>query len=353
MTVPAQTPALTRLGFRTLWAGERLEPGQLFARVARVERGRAWLWSEQGDLELDLALYEQPHDVAVGDWMAVQPTPGQVLPVRRLARFSCIARRAAGERADRQLIAANVDTLFLVSSCNQDFSPERLERYLAVALEAGVTPVIVLSKADMTDDPERYAEQARALGRDLEVLTLDARESAAVGPLSRWCGTGQTVALIGSSGVGKSTLTNLLIGDAVQPTQDAREDDAKGRHTTTSRSMHALAGGGLIIDTPGMRELQLPACEQGLESLFADVLRHLGRCRFNDCQHAQEPGCAVREAIEAGVLDERRWRSYQALLEEQSRNAVSMAQRGESARKLTRSYRQYQKHARGNKGRKS
>ena len=325
---------------------------EILARVARIERGRAWLWADAQEFEVDLALYSQPHDVAVGDWLVLSQQPGQHLPLRRLPRHSLLARRAAGERADTQLIAANIDTLFIVSSCNADFSLERLERYLALALDGGIRAVVVLTKADLVPDAAGFVEQAEALGGADSVLAIDAHRDADVDALRAWCGEGQTVAMVGSSGVGKSTLINRLLGRAVQPTQAARDEDAKGRHTTTSRSMHRLADGGLIIDTPGMRELQLPACEDGLASLFAEIQPLLGRCRFNDCQHLHEPGCAIQAAIAAGELSQRRWDSYCKMQTEQARNAQSMAERRDSQRRQTRSYRQYQKHARGNKGRR-
>ncbi len=345
--------ALTALGFRARWQQECADagPGQFPARIARIERGHAVLWSASATHELDLALYPKSYDLAVGDWLLVRQEQNLTVPVRRLSRYSSVSRRAAGERADRQLIAANLDTLFIVSSCNTDFSLERLERYLVLALEAQVKPVVVLTKADRCEEPDIFRAAAAGLREELEVVCLNALDAHAVAQLQAWCGVGQTVAMVGSSGVGKSTLTNVLADERLE-TQSTREGDDKGRHTTTSRSLHRLRSGGLIIDTPGMRELQLPGCADGLEALFAEVVQYLGQCRFNDCQHASEPGCAIRQAIAAGELDERRWNSYAKLHAEQAINQQGIADRAARAKAVTAYQRKAQSTARRNKGKR-
>jgi len=218
-------------------------------------------------------------------------------------------------------MAANVDTMFLVTSCNDEFNLPRMERYLALALEAGVRPVVVLTKADCADSAERYRAAAAGLMRDLAVELVDARDPATLGGVRAWCGEGQTVALLGSSGVGKSTLVNSLAGAALQATGAIRAADAKGRHTTTGRSLHLLPDGGLLVDNPGMRELMLAAAEQGVTELFADVEELASRCRFGDCRHETEPGCAVRDAVADGSLDPRRLESYRKLREGETAQA--------------------------------
>ncbi|MCP4381284.1 MAG: ribosome small subunit-dependent GTPase A [Hyphomicrobiales bacterium] len=261
----------------------------------------------------------------VGDWLLLDQTGHR--PLRLLERKSLFKRRAAGTGRQLQLIAANVDTLLIVSSCNQDFNPARLERYLVLAREAGVMPVVVLTKADLADDPGSYRARAERLMPGLLVECVDARTSDGARPLQAWCDAGQTVALLGSSGVGKSTLVNALSGRPGQATQAVREDDDRGRHTTTGRSLHRLDAGGWLIDTPGMRELQLVDSETGVAELFADIVALGDTCRFTDCRHETEPGCAVQAALEAGTLDPVRLKRFRKLLAEEARNTSSLAER--------------------------
>jgi ribosome biogenesis GTPase len=213
--------------------------------------------------------------------------------------------------AQVQLIAANIDTAFIVTSCNLDFNVARLERYIALAFDAGVTPVILLTKPDLCDDPAPYVTDAEAISADVAVLTLNARSDEPASKLAPWCKPGQTMAFLGSSGVGKSTLTNSLSVSEVAATQAIREDDAKGRHTTSHRQLHILPNGCAVLDTPGVRELQLTDAESGVAEVFSDLDDLSTQCRFNDCRHASEPGCAILAALERGDIDEARlarWR---------------------------------------------
>lgn len=296
------------------------EAGYAPMRIATVHRARMSAESVYGPVKLKLPARSNTSDYAVGDWVLAEA--GSNLLVRRLERQSLLERQTMGARTP-QLIAANVDTLFIVTSCNDDFNPARLERYLALANEAGTRPVIVLTKADKIGDAADYQQQAAALQRDLAVVTLNAKQPSAAQTLAPWCGEGQTVALVGSSGVGKSTLLNTLAAKApeeAQLTGGIREDDAKGRHTTTSRSLHAIAAGGWVIDTPGMRTLHVSDLSTGLDVLFAEITELAPLCRFRDCTHAHEPGCKVREAVEAGTLDADRLERWRKLSDENREN---------------------------------
>lgn len=221
------------------------------------------------------------------------------------------------------MIAANVDTLFIVTSCNDDFNPARLERYLAIVNETGAEPVIVLTKVDAVVDPAPWRDRARALQRDLQVVTLNAKDPEAAAALAPWCRPGRTVALIGSSGVGKSTLLNTLAAKPEperQATGAIRESDDKGRHTTTSRSLHATPSGAWVIDTPGMRTLHVSEAAAGLQTLFAEITELAPHCRFRDCTHAHEPGCAVQAAVADGRLPAERLERWRKLDEENRAN---------------------------------
>lgn len=310
-------PTLASLGWTDLFAGQITtdESSLIPVRIATVHRSRMSAFGENGPLRLLLPGNANTTNYAVGDWVLVAPDTH--LLVRRLDRNSVLRRRTEGGRT-RQLIAANVDTLFIATSCNEDFNPARLERYLLLANEAGTTPVIVLTKVDRIADPSDFIRTAAALQRDLAVVTLNAKSPDAAAVLAPWCAPGQTVALVGSSGVGKSTLVNTLAGldgAASQETGDIREDDAKGRHTTTSRSLHPMASGGWLIDTPGMRTLHVSDIATGLDTLFAEIAERTDQCKFRDCTHAHEPGCAVQAAVKAGDLDAarvERWRKLNA-----------------------------------------
>ena len=247
----------------------------------------------------------------VGDWLLIDKVTLQ--PIRVLRRLNLFKRRAPGDPRKEQMIAANVDTLFIVASCNQDFSVARVERYLVLAREVGVNPVVVLTKTDLTDTPEDFATAARAIEPGLRVETVNGRDPASVARLATWCGRGQTVALLGSSGVGKSTLVNTLRGSDSIATQAIRARDGTGRHTTTAREMHRLAGGGWLLDTPGMRELQLSDAAAGISEVFDDFFLAAQGCSFSDCGHGSEPGCAVQAAIAQGTLTLERFKRWRQL----------------------------------------
>lgn len=271
-------------------------------------------------------------DMAVGDFVL---TDGERL-IRVLDRKTVISRKAAGIAAQAQLIAANIDTLFITTSCNHDFNEARLERYLAIAIEAAATPVIVITKADKPEDmpAEIYEDRAKALYEGAEVLLINAKSPEDIARLERYCGTGQTIALVGSSGVGKSTIARGLTGEDIE-VGDIREDDAKGRHTTTARSMHRMHAGGWLIDTPGMRELALHDASEGIATLFEDITDLATECKFSDCQHQTEPGCAVRRALETGELDPNRLERWRKLVDEDARNSETIAESRERGRKFS------------------
>lgn len=256
----------------------------------------------------------------VGDWLLINRETFE--PIRVLERLNLFKRRSPADPRKEQMIAANVDTLFIVASCNQDFSVARIERYLVLAREVGVTPVVVLTKTDLTETPETFAAAVRAIEPGLRVETVNGREPASAAPLSSWCGKGQTVALLGSSGVGKSTLVNTLRGSDSIATQAIRPGDDTGRHTTTVREMHRLDQGGWLLDTPGMRELQLSDASAGISEVFDDFIEAAQGCRFSNCAHGGEPDCAVRAEIAEGVLTSTRFDRWQKLAAEERANAT-------------------------------
>lgn len=319
------------------------------ARVMAVHRDRLRVAGSAIDTDVPpLAAHgDEEATATVGDWLLVDAET--LRPRRLLARRSLFKRRAAGTGRKLQLIAANVDTLFVVSSCNQDFNAARLERYLALAREAGVTPVVVLTKADLAAEPEEFARAARRLAPGLLVETVDARDPAAMACFDPWCARGQTVALLGSSGVGKSTLVNTLTGGRIA-TQGIREDDAKGRHTTTGRALHRLPAGGWLIDTPGMRELQLADAGQGIDGVFSEIVALGRQCRFADCRHQAEPGCAVLAAVAAGQVEAERLARWRKLVAEEARNAEDFAARRARDRSFGRVVRQAMKDKRSRRG---
>lgn len=339
--------AINELGWKTYFQQQlTLEEyeGIIFGRVIAHHRSGYIVCTEQEEFHLEHHISHP--QMTVGDWILLDE---QHRFVRLLDRKSLFSRRAPGSKLEEQYIAANVDTVFIVCSLNFDFNLSRIERYLTLVNEAKSEAVIVLTKADLCEDVEEKRQQVQSLDPFLMIETVNALEIDSLQGLQSWCSVGQTVAFMGSSGVGKSTLVNTLMKSQTQTTGGIREDDSKGRHTTTSRSMHKMPNGGLLLDTPGMREIQLTASEDGLSETFSDVETLISQCRFADCQHTNEPGCAVRSALESGELDERRVDNYFKLQREQARNSASLAEKRTKDKALGKLYRSVQSESRHRK----
>lgn len=318
---PAPLSALARLGWRNHFAAQ-VDAEEMAqtppVRIAEVHR--SGLIATGDGIQVTVP---PDDDLTVGDWVLWnEEAPNRSV---RLERTSLIKRRAAGRISYEQLIAANIDTVFVVTSCNADFNVARLERFLALAFEADVTPVIVLTKADQTD-PAPYLEKARAISDKVEVLAVNAKDEGVAATLAPWTKPGQTVAFLGTSGVGKSTLTNALTGGEIE-TAAIREDDARGRHTTRHRQLYFTPEGLGIIDTPGMRELQLTDAAAGISELFEDIEELATTCKFRNCAHESEPGCAVNAALADGTLDPARLDRWRKLIAEEAHNSESVAER--------------------------
>jgi ribosome biogenesis GTPase / thiamine phosphate phosphatase len=256
---------------------------------------------------------------AVGDWVAIEPKPGddtRALIHAVLPRRTKFSRQAAGEHVVEQVVAANVDTVFLISSLDANFNLRRIERYLAAARASGAQPVVVLNKSDLTRHAAELKAEAEVIAREVPVVVTSALKRGGVKALAPWLRPHTTVAFLGSSGVGKSTLINEILGEERQVTQENRAIDGKGRHTTTERELLLSPDGVLIIDTPGMRELQPWQAEEAVENVFADITALAGQCKFRDCTHGPEPGCAVQAALTDGSLELPRWNSYLRLARE-------------------------------------
>lgn len=321
----SSTDTLQSLGWRQFFQAQvEIESSWTPARVLRVHRNAIEVMHMDGATTVPLAGKSAALRITVGDWVLVDQAGPKVCAL--LERFGLFQRKAAGTSGAIQLIAANVDTLFIVTSANRDFNIARLERYLAIAHDASAFPVIVITKADTVESVDEFVAAAAKLSPGIVVEALDARCAENVEVLRPWCVTGQTVALLGSSGVGKSTLISTLAGIELA-TRAAREDDQRGRHTTTGRSMYRLNHGGWLIDTPGMRELQLVDVGDVLDEVFREVAELAAQCRFANCAHESEPGCAVQSAIASGALDAERLRRYRKLQSEDRRNTETLAER--------------------------
>jgi ribosome biogenesis GTPase len=302
------------------YAGEGYSAG----RIAIQHKTNYVLYTAHGELRGEVAgkihyLAHGSRDFpAVGDWVVIRSRPqeGTATIYDVLPRKSKFSRKVAGEKTEEQVIAANLDTVFLVTGLDGNFNLPRIERYLVLAWESGAMPVIVLNKADLCDDVDERVRQVEAIALGVPVLAISAARDEGLDELLDHLGPGRTGALLGSSGVGKSTIINHLLGKEILKTQEVRQGDDRGKHTTPRRELILLNNGGLLMDTPGMRELQLWGSAESIEETFEDIEALAAQCRFNDCQHDTEPDCAVRDALENGTLEERRWNNYLKLKKE-------------------------------------
>jgi ribosome biogenesis GTPase len=332
------------------WFSEQYEsvkaPGLVPGKAVSIEKEICHVLTPSGELAAQMSgrmRYEAGSGEdfpAVGDWLAVQPLKGEAKAVIKaiLPRKSKFSRQISGGRqrldggpTEEQVVAANVDTVFLVSGLDggRNLNLRRIERYLAIARASGAAPVIVLNKADLCPDIDAHIEDVQTVAYDIPVHAVSAVTGAGLDVLKLYTGKGSTIAFIGSSGVGKSALINALLGEERLATGEVRENDRRGRHTTTRRELFLLPGGGAVIDTPGMREIQVWGDETSLDNAFGDIATLAMDCRFADCKHDKEPGCAVQAAISRGDLDERHFQSYLKLQREIQRH--NARQEGKSA----------------------
>jgi ribosome biogenesis GTPase len=318
LTLPVTESLLHRLGWDDGWEAAFADyraAGLVPARVAVQHRGAYDVLHELGEQRMSAAnrLVREEGLPAVGDWVGIDLSTNLIEAL--LPRRTSISRKEVWQATREQILAANVDVSFLVQALPLDFNLRRLERYLAMAWESGAQPVVVLTKTDLVDDVQPYLDRAEAVSLgSCPVLAVSARTGQGLDDLRSWLEPNRTAVLLGSSGVGKSTIVNSLVGEELLATQEVREDDQMGRHTTTRRELILVPTGGVVLDTPGIRELQL--WDADLEQTFGDVEEIARRCRFSDCHHDREPGCAIRDALADGSLSPERWQSYVKLQRE-------------------------------------
>jgi ribosome biogenesis GTPase len=330
---PESVPALAAIGWR-----ENAPAGLAFAakasgRLARVvEQHRSHYVVNDGERDIKVQPpapwtrkdFSPEQRAAVGDWVRLDPLGDQITEL--LPRQSLFKRGAAGEHYRQQTIAANIDVVFVVTGLDGDFNPRRIERYLVLVIASGARPVVVLTKADRCEEVDALRERLSSIeGGGVAVHAVNAKDTASVAQLHDYLGPGVTAVLVGSSGAGKSTLTNTLLGIEKMKTGAVRDSDSRGRHTTTHRALIPLPQGGCLIDTPGMRELKLTGDEDVADMVFDDIEALAATCRFRDCRHGSEPGCAVRVALERGEIEAARWDNYRKLQDELASAADSFA----------------------------
>ena len=318
---------LTQLGFNKFFEQQLTtlnRENKLIGRIMLEHKHSYRVATEEGELLATVSgnfahnAFARDHYPAVGDFVLVSKMPGEDRAIihHLFERKSKFTRKMAGSQIDEQIVATNVDIVFLTMSLNADFNVRRLERYLVAAWDSGATPVIVLTKADLCDDVARYVSEVESVAFGVDIVVVSALDGSGLDAVKAYVREGKTIALLGSSGAGKSTLVNALANSELMKVSDIREDDAKGRHTTTHRELIVLQDGGCIIDTPGMRELQLWDQDGSLTTAFSDIEKYAANCRYRDCTHKKEPGCAVNEAIRNGELDASRLTSFNKLQRE-------------------------------------
>lgn len=329
----------------------------IVGRIAVEHRSSYLLYTAQGEKSAEVTgkfrhqATGSQNFPAVGDWVVIQTraTEQRATIHAILPRTSKFSRKVAGSAIEEQIIATNVDTVFLVSGLDGDLNLRRIERYLILAWESGVNPVVLLNKADLCPNLEQCLMEVEEIATGVPIVTLSAMQQQGMELLQPYLQPGKTIVLLGSSGVGKSTITNQLKGELVQTVQAVRLGDDRGKHTTTHRQLIMLPSGALIIDTPGMRELQVWSATEGLPETFMDIETLVEQCRFRNCQHEGEPGCAIQEALTGGQLDPKRFLNYQKLQREAQHLARKQDQRSTLAekkrwKKMTKASRNYTKY---------